>query len=106
MTRWSCPTAREGRCACARSSGLIPIYAVEVIDSSVFDRRPEFASRLRWFLDHRPELAALVSRWEDPGIGERRLLSLLRGHRLTALPRGKLDEREFQSPYGSSAGAK
>ncbi len=86
--------------------GLIPIYAVEVIDSSVFDRRPEFAGRLRWFLDHRPELAALVSRWEDPGIGERRLLSLLRGHRLTALLRRMLDENEFLSPYGIRAVSK
>jgi hypothetical protein len=86
--------------------GLIPIYAVEVIDSAVFDRRPEFAGRLRWFLDHRPELAALVSRWEDPGIGERRLLSLLRGHRLTALLRRMLDESEFLSPYGIRAVSK
>ena len=55
--------------------GLIPIYAVEVIDWSVFEKLPGFARRLRWFLDYRPDLAALVSRWTEPGMHERRLLS-------------------------------
>src|SRR5262249_18635376 len=36
---------------------------------------------------YRPDLAALVSRWQAPGRGERRLLSLLRGHRMKCLLR-------------------
>ena len=46
---------------------------------------PDFARRLEWFLNYRPDLAALVSRWDEPGRGERRLLSLLRGHRMKRL---------------------
>ncbi|MBV8589750.1 MAG: glucosidase, partial [Acetobacteraceae bacterium] len=80
--------------------GLIPLFAVEVLDSCVFEQLPEFARRLRWFLKHRPELARLVSRWAEPGSGERRLLSLLRGHRMKALLRRMLDETEFLSDYG------
>ena len=30
---------------------------------------PEFAQRLKWFLNYRPDLARLVSRWEEPGRG-------------------------------------
>ena len=37
--------------------GLIPIFAVEVLDRSVFDKLPAFTGRLNWFLKHRPQLA-------------------------------------------------
>jgi len=80
--------------------GLIPLFAVEVLEPSIVTAMPGFAGRLQWFLNHRPELAALVSRWTEPGLGERRLLSLLRGHRMKALLRRMLDEAEFLSPYG------
>ena len=58
---------------------------------------------MEWLLNHRPDLAALVSRWYEPGGGERRLLSLLRGHRMKKLLRRMLDETEFLSPYGVRA---
>jgi len=44
-----------------------------------------------------------VSRWQSPGRGERRLLSLLRGHRMKKLLRRMLDESEFLSDYGVRA---
>jgi hypothetical protein len=80
--------------------GLIPLFAVEVLDGAVVSRLPEFSARLRWFLDHRPELAALVSRWQERSEDERQLLSLLRGHRMKCLLRRMLDETEFLSDYG------
>jgi len=80
--------------------GLIPLFAVQVLDSNEFARFPDFAERLRWFLDHKPELARLVSRWTEPGSGQRHLLSLLRGHRMKCLLRRMLDETEFLSNYG------
>jgi hypothetical protein len=83
--------------------GLIPLFAVEVIDQELLDRLPEFSRRLAWFLDYRPELAQLVSRWQEPGMGERRLLSLLRGHRMKRILQRMLDETEFLSPYGIRA---
>jgi hypothetical protein len=51
-------------------------------------------------LAHRPDLAKLVSHWDECGVGERRLLSLLRGHRMKCLLRRMLDETEFLSDYG------
>ncbi len=80
--------------------GLIPIFAVEVLEPEMFDRLPSFAARTRWFLQHRPAMASLVSRWSEPGMGDRSLLSLLRGHRLKCLLRRALDASEFLSDYG------
>ncbi|HBK06661.1 MAG TPA: glucosidase [Acetobacteraceae bacterium] len=80
--------------------GLIPLFAVEVLEPETVARCPEFAQRLQWVLDHRPDLAALVSHWDVAGQGSRRLLSLLRGHRVKALLRRMLDETAFLSAYG------
>jgi Mannosylglycerate hydrolase MGH1-like glycoside hydrolase domain len=86
--------------------GLIPLFAVEVLDEGVFTHMPEFTRRLRWFLDYRPDLAALVSRWNDPNSEERHLLSLLRGRRMKRLLARMLDESEFLSEYGVRAVSK
>jgi len=83
--------------------GLIPLFAVEVLDPALFDALPGFTDRLRWFLDHRKDLAALVSRWQETAVGERHLLSLLRGHRMKRLLARMLDETEFLSPHGVRA---
>ena len=80
--------------------GLIPIFAVEVLEPDVFHRLPAFAARTRWLLQNRPNMAGLVSRWYEPGIGNRSLLSLLRGHRLKCLLRRALDTCEFLSDFG------
>src|SRR5215471_4921116 len=80
--------------------GLIPLFAVETLEPELLNELTEFRGRLEWFLGHRPDLAALVSRWQEPGRGERRLLSLLRGHRMKRLLRRMLDEGEFLSPHG------
>jgi hypothetical protein len=80
--------------------GLIPLFAVETIEPEMLERLPDFARRLQWFLANRPEMAALVSRWQEPGRGHRHLLSLLRGHRMKCLLRRMLDPEEFLSDYG------
>ena len=80
--------------------GLIPLFAVETLEPDLLERLPDFHRRLQWLLKHRPELAALISRWEEPGLGERRLLSLLRGSRMKKLLRRMLDETEFLSDHG------
>jgi hypothetical protein len=80
--------------------GLIPLFAVETIEPETLAKLPGFGGRLEWFLKHRPDLAGLVSHWEAPGLGRRRLLSLLRGHRMKRLLMRALDETEFLSDYG------
>src|ERR1700722_18170299 len=72
--------------------GLIPLYAVETLEPDLLAQVPEFKARLEWFLNYRPDLAALVSRWQEPRSGQRHLLSLLRGSRMKKLLRRMLDE--------------
>jgi hypothetical protein len=83
--------------------GLIPLFAVETLEPELLEGVPEFNRRLEWFLNHRPELASLVSHWNIEGRGRRRLLSLLRGHRMKCLLRRMLDSTEFLSEYGVRA---
>lgn len=83
--------------------GLIPLFAVETLEPELLERVPEFKRRLEWFLQYRPDLARLVSHWNAEGRGNRRLLSLLRGHRMKRLLRRMLDESEFLSDYGVRA---
>lgn len=79
--------------------GLIPLLAVEVLDNELLEM-PEFNMRLKWFIEHRPQLADTVSYWNEKNTDGRHLLSLLRGHRMKMILKRLLDETEFLSPYG------
>ena len=83
--------------------GLIPLFAVETLEPDLLERVPAFTSRLEWFLAYRPDLASLVSNWSEEGKGRRRLLSLLRGHRMKRLLKRMLDETEFLGSCGIRA---
>ena len=83
--------------------GLIPLYAVETLDSELVDRLPGFKRRLQWFLEHRRDLTGNVACMKAPGQGERRLLSIVDGNQLRQVLRVMLDESEFLSPYGIRA---
>jgi hypothetical protein len=80
--------------------GLIPLLAVETLEPEVMKQLPDFSGRMEWYLEHRPHLAALISNWQVCGVGQRRLLSLLRGHRMKALLSRMLDETQFLSDQG------
>jgi hypothetical protein len=80
--------------------GLIPLFAVETLDPVYLNRLPRFKERVEWYLKVRPELAGLISRWPQEGSGDRKLLSLLRGHRMKRLLNRMLDPKEFLSDYG------
>jgi hypothetical protein len=83
--------------------GLIPLFAVETLEHELMEQNPDFHQRLEWFLNYRPDLAKLVSRWNESGENHRHLLSLLRGHRMKAILKRLLDETEFLSDFGVRA---
>jgi hypothetical protein len=83
--------------------GLIPMFAVEVIDAALLKNMPLFVKRLNWYLRYRPKLAALVSRWNTPGDDDTRLLAITRAFRLSKLLERVLDNDEFLSDYGVRA---
>ena len=80
--------------------GLIPLFAVETIEQSDLERFPGFADRMNWFLQNRPDLADLVTHMSETGQGDRRLLALVRSHRMRALLNRALDPNEFLSDNG------
>lgn len=97
------PDDRRIRLRVRSMVGLIPLFAVETLEAKHLETLPDFRHRLRFYLEHRPDLCALVSRWEVPGVGQRGLLSLLRGHRMKRLLARMLDETEFLSDFGVRA---
>jgi hypothetical protein len=94
------PDGRRGPLRIPSIVGLVPLFAVEVLEPELVDRLPVFKERVDWYFRNRPELAELVSRWPVSGKGERRLLSLLRGHRMKCLLRRALDPAQFLSDHG------
>lgn len=80
--------------------GLIPMFAVEVVEHELLEKLPAFRARMDWILKNRPELAKLVSHWEVEGKGRKHLLSILRKTRLKRVLQRMCDENEFLSPYG------
>jgi hypothetical protein len=80
--------------------GLIPLFAVEVLTPELLEKLPAFKRRVEWVLSNRPDLASLVSSWDNPGTGETRLLAILRGHRMKMIMKRMFDETEFLSDYG------
>ena len=94
------PFGRSERLKVRSLVGLIPLLAVETIEPSLLEEVPEFKKHLEWFIEYRPDLSGLISRWHEPGAGERRLLALMRGHRMKRLLRRMLDPEEFLSDYG------
>ncbi|HEY0288729.1 MAG TPA: glucosidase, partial [Pseudomonas sp.] len=80
--------------------GLIPLFAVRVLEQREHEGLKGLRERLLGFLHHRPDLALLVSRLTEPGKGNRLLLALLRGQRTKDLLKRMLDESEFLSDFG------
>jgi hypothetical protein len=82
--------------------GLIPLFAVETLDSELVDQLPRFKHRMQWFIENRPEFGSHVeTQSHDHGV--RRFLSLINCRRLRSVLRYMLDEQEFLSPYGIRA---
>ena len=82
--------------------GLIPLFAVETLDSDLVDSLPRFKHRMQWFIENRPDFAQHVETQSHEG-GFRRFLSLVSRDRLKSVFRYLLDENEFLSPYGIRA---
>jgi hypothetical protein len=83
--------------------GIIPLLAVEVLDQETLEHLPDFHKRMRWFIEHRADLAQHVSymtRGEDAAQHVIRLLAIPSQERLVRVLRYLLDESEFLSPFG------
>ncbi|MDE2009211.1 MAG: glucosidase [Candidatus Omnitrophica bacterium] len=80
--------------------GILPLFAVETIDSQALDALPNFKERVEWFMRNRLDLTSNVSCMEMRGQAGRRLLSIVNRDKLKRILQRVLDEAEFLSPYG------
>ncbi len=82
--------------------GLLPLLAMETFPTEIAETFVEV--RMRWFLENRPYVRRLITRWQDVRQkGQRRaysMLAMVRGDDLRSLLTYMLDEAEFLSDYG------
>jgi glycogen debranching enzyme len=79
--------------------GLIPLFAVETLESELIDTLPGFKRRMQWFIDNLPEFSDYIETLTT-ATNIRRFLSLVSRERLQRVLSIMLDESEFLSPYG------
>jgi Mannosylglycerate hydrolase MGH1-like glycoside hydrolase domain len=79
--------------------GLIPLFAVETLDSELIDTLPGFKRRMQYLIDNLPEFGDHVETLTT-STNIRRFLSLVNRDRLRRVLKLMLDETEFLSPYG------
>ena len=81
--------------------GLIPLFAVEILEVEKVAMLPGFKKRMEWFLKNRPALTGnLSSGMTREGVEQRRMLSIVGRTRIGPILERMLDETEFLSPYG------
>jgi len=86
--------------------GVIPLFAVEVLEDELLHELPGFRKRMEWFLAHRQDLSRHISYMEHEHDGDthtHRLLAIPSQERLERVLKYLLDEREFLSPHGVRA---
>ena len=80
--------------------GVMSLLAVETLEPDLLEQMPDFTRRMKWFIHNRPHLTGNMASVDVPGVGERRLISILTRERLESVMRYLLDEDEFLSDYG------
>lgn len=83
--------------------GLIPLFAVEVIEHDFLEKLPNFHHRMKWLMKRRPELTSQVTHFEIEGKTGKHLLAILKRDQLERILSRMIDSDEFLSPYGIRA---
>lgn len=77
--------------------GLIPLYAVEVINREDLDAHPEFLGNVEWFIRNRRDLVGNACYSVD---GQRYVLSIADSGQLARVLQHLWDPAEFLAPHG------
>ncbi|MDQ5929024.1 MAG: hypothetical protein QG594_802 [Bacteroidota bacterium] len=80
--------------------GVIPMFAVEIMNKNLFEELKDFRRRANEIIRTRPDLASLISNLESANEEGNFLFSIMRGFRLEHLLKRLLSEDEFLSDYG------
>jgi hypothetical protein len=83
--------------------GLIPLFAITILESDLISRLPSFQRRMQWFINNWEDINEHIERSEEEGHNEHLILAIVNSHKLPRILKLMLDEAEFLSPYGIRA---
>jgi hypothetical protein len=94
------PDNRSRRLKVRSIVGLLPLAAVAVFEQDTLSALPGFRERSKDFASRHPELVANTHSPDQPGVSDRRMLSIVDERKLRRILARALDEAEFFGPYG------
>jgi len=80
--------------------GLIPMFAIEVLEDEDMTAHSQFLANVEWFIKNRPEIVGKACFSDDRDGARRHVLSILDADQLRRLLEHLWDPDEFLSPYG------
>ena len=80
--------------------GVVPLLAVTTLHPELASKLPDFMERIEWFEANKPDYKEALAHTTVPGMGGRRLLSVLDGDSLKRVLRVVLDPSELLSDHG------
>jgi len=80
--------------------GLIPLFAVEIIEADTLERLPRFRRRMEWFVNYRPHLMQHICSLAASGVDGHRFLAIVDQQKLERILPRMFDSEEFLSEYG------
>ena len=83
--------------------GLIPLFAISILESTLIDMLPSFKRRMQWFIDNWADIDQHIEHIQELDGIEHMLLSIVNHQKLPRILKIMLDEAEFLSPYGIRA---
>jgi hypothetical protein len=83
--------------------GLLPLMAVSVFEPGELEKLPAFLNGARDFIKRYPALIGNLHMPATPGVGGRRMVSIVSESKLRRILNRMLDENEFFGPHGIRA---
>jgi hypothetical protein len=93
----------DGRCYPIKAqtiSGLVPVFAVAVADTEAVASFRDFVTRLRWFVEYRPELLKGLGDMTHRGMQDRVRLAIVDTEKLKRILGPVLDPERMLSDHG------
>ncbi|HEV2583110.1 MAG TPA: hypothetical protein VGT44_19775, partial [Ktedonobacteraceae bacterium] len=83
--------------------GLIPLFAISILEADLVDKLPRFKRRMNWFIQNWEDISEHIEQSQTDGHNDHLLLSIVNREKLPRILCVMLDEAEFLSHYGIRA---
>ena len=83
--------------------GILPLVATTTLGTETLSKLSSFTAHVKWFIEHKPQLAQHANSMHQRPDGNGQLLSIVSPDRLRRVLSYVLDENEFLSKYGIRA---